>query len=157
MDEKEVGQGYQYRVELHYSRAHMPFWFASHGWLVTEKHGVVSRWEVLFRKHASLESWGHLHKNYLPPTPGIEIIPYWMRFLWKGHLIGSVEGNENSLAQRMVECIEQSSITYPFKDRYSVLGPNSNTYPQWVLNHFPEAKLKLPWNSYGKAYASRAG
>lgn len=133
----------------------MPFGFATHGWFVAENDGVISRWDILFRKNASPESWGHLNKNYLPPMLGIEIIPYWMRFLWKGHLIGAVDGGENSLAQRMVEFINGSYKNYPYRDYYSAFGPNSNTYPQWVLNQFPEFKFKLPWNSFGKGYANR--
>jgi hypothetical protein len=142
----------KYQVSLYVSRAHMPFWFASHCWLVVNNKGVVSRWEVLFRKHACPTSWGHLHKNYLPPTVGIEIIPYWMKYLWKGNLIGSIEGGDNSEAQRMVNFIESSYQTYPYRDRYFFLGPNSNTYPQWILSHFPSFKIELPWNSYGKGY-----
>lgn len=144
----------KYKVSLYYSRAHMPFGFASHGWFVTENDGITSRWDILFRKHASIESWGHLHKNYLPSTVGIEIIPYWTRFLWRGHFIGTIAGDDNSLAQRMVEFINDSYKNYPYRDRYSVFGPNSNTYPQWILNHFPEFGFKLPRNSFGKEYSS---
>jgi hypothetical protein len=90
--------------------------------------------------------------NYLPSTKGIEIFPHWMKFFWKSHIIGSIEGNENSLAHRMVVAIENSPHTYPYCDHYSLLGPNSNTYPQWILNQFPEFKCKLPWNGFGRNY-----
>ena len=141
-----------YQVWLYNSRAHMPFGFASHSWLVIRNGDVVSRFEILFRTHACQTSWGHLHKNYLPPTLGIEIIPYYMKFLWKGYLIGSIEGDENSLARQMVDFIEKSYLNYPYCERYFFLGPNSNTYPQWILDQFPEFKFKLPWNSFGKNY-----
>lgn len=142
----------KYQASLYYSRAHMPFWFASHCWIVINNNGVVSRWEVLFRKHACPTSWGNLHKNYLPPNVGIEIIPYYLKYLWKGYLIGSIEGDENSTAQKLVNFVENSYLNYPFRDRYFFIGPNSNTYPQWIINHFPEFKINLPWNSFGKGY-----
>ncbi len=25
---------------------------------------------------------------------------------------------------------------------------------QWILDRFPESKLRLPWNSFGKGYKS---
>jgi hypothetical protein len=145
----------RYKVTLYASRAHLPFFFAQHCWLVVDNNGTVSRWEVLFRKHACPTSWGHLHKNYLPPTVGIEILPYWMRYLWRGRLIGHIEGDENSEAQRVVNFIENSYATYPYRDRYFFLGPNSNTYLQWVLDHFPDFKAELPWNAYGKNYTMK--
>ncbi len=52
----------------------------------------------------------------------------------------------------MVECIENSPHNYPYCGHYSYIGPNSNTYVQWVLDAFPESGLKLPWNAFGKGF-----
>jgi len=41
----------------------------------------------------------------------------------------------------------------PFRNEYKIYpGPNSNTFIQWVLNHFPNSGLKLPRNAFGKNY-----
>jgi len=71
---------------------------------------------------------------------------------WRARLEGYIEGVEGSLAHRMAAFIDQSKTTYPHIGRYVLLGPNSNTYPAWVLAHFPEANLRLPWNAIGKNY-----
>ena len=61
-----------------------------------------------------------------------------------------IEGDENSLAAKMAEFIEHSPETYSHSKEYSLVGPNSNTYVQWILNMFPEFPAKLPWNAFGK-------
>jgi hypothetical protein len=142
----------KYSVSLYISRANLPFFFAVHPWFVVNSNGVVSRWEVLFKKNSSNVEFGYIHKNYLPQASGIEIFPFTKKFLWQGKLLGSLEGNAGSEAERMVEFIENSSLSYLNKDKYSFFGPNSNTYAQWVLSHFPGFKPKLPKNAFGKGY-----
>ena len=51
----------------------------------------------------------------------------------------------------MIEFIKTSKDAYPYKN-YKLSGPNSNTYAQWILNNFPEAGIKLPWNCFDKNY-----
>lgn len=137
----------KYKVSLFICPANLPFVFATHPWFVIENNGSVSRWEVLFRRDRSRK---HLYKNHSPAYTGIGIFPYSNKFLWTGRAIGSIEGDENSPAQGMAEFIENSFNTYPYQNQYSLLGPNSNTYVQWVLNQFSEFKVELPWNSFGK-------
>jgi hypothetical protein len=146
----------RYQVLLLSCPANMPFFFAIHPWFVLNKKGEVSRfgnggqrYEVYFEKAKGKESWGHVHKNWLPPFQGIEVFPYSDRWHWGSRLIGSIEGE---VAQRMIETIELSGETYPYANSYSLLGPNSNTYVQWVLKQFPESGLSLPWNAFGKDY-----
>lgn len=76
-------------------------------------------------------------------------------FFWRGSVLHSIEGGKDSTAARMAEFIARSNELYPDPKHYSLIGPNSNTYAQWVLNHFPEAGMRLPWNSLGKAQAKR--
>lgn len=145
----------KYQVSLYHCPAPMPFSAASHGWFVVRKGNDVSRYEIVYRLHASEPSWGYIHKNYRPPEDGIEMFLYTYKWYWDGHPIGSVEGDEGSLAERMATFIERSPEHYPYRDTYSYAGPNSNTYPQWVLNHFPEFPYKLPWNSFGMHYGKK--
>ena len=127
----------------------IPFLFARHPWFVINKHGALSRWEVIFRKIERETSWGHLQKDLYPPFQGIEIIPFCLKYFWEGTLLGKIEGDA---AARIAEFIEGSPDAYPHAEKYSLRGPNSNTYAQWVLNNFPEWKIELPWNSFGKNY-----
>lgn len=104
-------------------------------------------------KNIGEENWGHLGKNKLKSSPfdGIELIPG-LPFKWTGKISGAIEGGKNSTAFKMIEYIRNSPKKYPHVNRYSLLGPNSNTYVQWVLNAFPEVGLKLPFNAVGKRF-----
>jgi hypothetical protein len=142
----------KYQVFLFTCPGNLPFSFASHPWFIINKKGVVSRWEILFRKTKHKTSWGHLHMNFFPLIRGIEIIPPFQRYLWQAKLRGFVEGDEYSMAKNMADFIENSKNIYPYREKFVLLGPNSNTYGQWVLDNFPEFKIKLPFNAIGKNY-----
>lgn len=142
----------RYQVFLLSCPAALPVSFASHPWFVVNKCGVLSRWEVLLmpRKDWPMR-WGHLHKDFFSPFEGVEMFFFTDRYKWKNiRLLGVVEGGEGSLAERMADFIENSPQSYPYWEKYRLIGPNSNTYAQWVLGHFPECGLRLPWNSFGK-------
>jgi len=142
----------KYQVFVFTCRAVLPFFFARHPWFVINKKGMISRWDVNFRKNRCKTAWNHLHKNLLPPTQGIAVIPYLDKIFWKSKLLDYKEGQENSVISKAVNFIENSNNSYPYCNEYRLLGPNSNTYAQWVLNKFPELNIKLPWNSIGKNY-----
>lgn len=163
---EELIQKDTYQVFLMICPATLPFSIATHPWFVVNKRGIVSRYgiswrkavarpEPLFGKHVCSGCVGYLHKDGCPPTDGIAVFPYVEKFLWKGHILSSITGEEGSLAARMTDFIEKSFTEYPFSDRYWLLGPNSNTYPAWVLAHFPESNMRLPWNAIGKNFGLR--
>jgi hypothetical protein len=137
------------QVFLYACPANIPLSFASHSWFITNKKGVLSRWEVLFRENQCPTSWGHLHKNFLPPFQGIEIFPYSEKYFWGGTLLGHAE---DEVAEFMIEHLESSPTAYPYCYAYDLRGPNSNTYTQSVLDAFPGFPASLPWNSFGKGY-----
>lgn len=80
------------------------------------------------------------------------MFPFLNKWFWKGKLLGFVEGDEQSIASKMCGFIESSKENYKFCYNYSLIGPNSNTYVEWVLKNFPDSQLKLPWNSFGKRF-----
>jgi len=142
----------RYQVFVFTCPGSFPFIFARHPWFVVNKRGTISRWEVLFRKNLNNTSWGHLHKNFLPLFLGIEIVPFINVFHHKAKLLNIIEGDENSTARKIADFIENSKENYPYCDKYSLFGPNSDTYGQWILDNFPELKIKLPWNCFGKNF-----
>jgi hypothetical protein len=155
-----------YQVFLLVCPATLPFSFATHPWLVVNRKGVVSRHGVSWRKaaksskplfgqHLCTECSEHVHKDARPPMEGIEIFPLVQKYLWKGRILKSIEGDDGSLAKRMADFIDESVTAYPYKDRYALLGPNSNTYIGWILEHFPESGMRLPWTAIGKGFRSR--
>lgn len=146
-----------YQVFLFTCPATLPFSFATHPWFVVNRKGTVSRYGVSWRAVKNEESSrgtyrGHLHLDSRSPEEGIGIFPFVERYVWHGRILNSIEGDDGSLAQRMADFIEQSFTTYPYAERYSLFGPNSNTYVAWVLDRFPESGMRLPWNALGKNF-----
>lgn len=139
----------KYQVFVFCCPTYFPFNFARHPWFVVNKNGEVSRWEI---KHTrNKKDKNYLFINNQPLFQGINITFFVKRF-WKAKMLGYIEGDENSVANKTVEFIENSKKNYPYCDKYSFLGPNSNTYVQNVLNKFPEFKIKLGWRFIGKSY-----
>lgn len=141
----------KYQVFLLKSRCTFPFQLFVHTWFVLNNKGVVSRWEIWESdKNNKVEHWGHLYKNQFSPFNGVRTIYLSDDFLTnKTVLIEKVEGEE---ALKMISLIENLPLNYPFNNKYKYLGPNSNTYTQWVINKFPELNIQLPWNAFGKNY-----
>ena len=143
----------KYQVFLFACPATMPLSFALHPWFVVNRKGIISRWEVFWIPQEWKTRWGHLHKNFYSPLQGIAKFFFTEKYLWgNGRLLGYVEGDSGSLASQMADFIENSPQSYPYCHTYSLKGPNSNTYVQWVLNKFPQSNLCLPWNSFGKNF-----
>lgn len=138
-----------YQVFLFVCPGNIPCMVGTHSWFILNDHGALSRWEILFRNMHIPSSWGHLYKNFFPIYQGIEIFPYLQWIFWKPKILGKAEGD---LAKRMIDFIEQSPATYPYCNTFVITGPNSNTYIQWVLDHFPEFRVSLPWNAIGKNF-----
>jgi hypothetical protein len=73
-------------------------------------------------------------------------------FFWRPRLLGSLEGQDGSTAERVIRFVEASKDKYPYLDKYFLLGPNSNTYVQWVLDKFPEFNIRLGRFFIGRNY-----
>lgn len=138
------------QIFLFKSKANFPFIFAWHTWFVVNDRGDISRWEVGFsKKYKSEKSWGHIYKNLYIPTKGLEVFPYFRKLFWKSKIIGF---HEDDNVSDIISFIKDSPNNYPYLNEYKLMGPNSNTYIQWVINKFPILKFKLPQNAFGKDY-----
>lgn len=136
----------KYEVFILYCPAAAPFIFAIHSWFVCNEKGRLSRWEVLFRPNKD-KGLGYLHLNRFPPFSGIEIFPFYEKWLWRSRLLKKFEGE---MAKKIIGFIKMSKENYPHIKKYSLCGTNSNTYAQWVLTHFAGIDATLPWNAFGK-------
>jgi hypothetical protein len=143
----------KFQILLYICPGNIPFSFITHSWFVINNFGKLSRWEILFRKINHPPCWGHLYKDFFPTFQGIEIIPYAQLIFWKYRLLGVVGGE---LAKKLAQVIENSPKDYPYCNKFSLLGPTSNTYIQWVLDQFENLPFKLPWNAFGKGYKVRS-
>lgn len=146
-----VGEG-SHQVFLCASPASIPVSVIPHTWFVVSQNGALSRWEVLFRRERADHSWGYLHLNEREPFEGLDMVAYMGGPRWRGCVLSMIDGDEDSVAAHMGAHILNSPNTYPYRDRYSLLGPNSNTYTQWVLSAFPNSGLILPRHALGKSF-----
>ena len=111
---------------------------AEHHWLVTVAGQRSDRWEVWQDPDVGGESWGHLHRNLLPPQQSVARGP--TRFLRRW---------ENAEAKEIAERLEQSPDLYPWLHQYRYWpGPNSNTFVQWIL----QKRYRLGRKALGKTY-----
>ena len=141
----------KYQIFLMECPAIAPPLLVTHHWFVLNEKGKISRWEVNpdAPKLSGLH-WGRISKDAFPPFRSINMLPAFMKPVWKSKLVAQHTGIEDSLAQRMALFVTQSPQNYPYKDVYNILGPNSNTYIQWILDKFPTSGMKLPWRAVGK-------
>jgi hypothetical protein len=134
----------------------LPFSIGIHPWIVVNMKGDIHRYEILHRKNKSEKCKGHLHIDFLPPSSGLEISFLSNSYHWNSTLNHVLEGDENSLASKIGLFMNDIIKIYPYSQRYSfVLGPNSNTFIQWIIDKFPKTDLKLPWRAIGKNYKYR--
>jgi hypothetical protein len=110
---------------------------ASHPWFVIQSAGsdTLTRWEVW---PAAGGPHGHVRKNLFTPEEDIGA--------GGQYIIAELTGQS---AQPVVDFIESQSPTYPCKDHYMLLGPNSSTYAQWVLDN-TGWNVTLPCAAVGK-------
>lgn len=157
MDKKEFSKlinKKSYQLFLMSSKVPWPFFFAIHTWFVVSRKGKLERWDSgKFYKPTPKKSWGNVYLGLFDndPSKGMNINPFYLGKRYKSKLIGYIEGKNNSIASNMINFIRNNAKKYPYREKYHFLGPNSNTFIQWVLDHFPESNLKLPWNAIGKS------
>lgn len=126
--------------------AYFPFNFFRHPWIVLNKKGEISRWEI---KHfINKENNTHLFVNNQPPFEGINKTTL-IKAKWSSKVLKVLEGE---IALKVIALVEKTKEEYQYLDRYCFNGPNSNTYLSWVLRSFPEIDLKLSWRFIGKNY-----
>jgi hypothetical protein len=142
---------YKYQVFICASSAALPFITFRHPWLVINEHGKLARYEIRHTKNVD-KRLGHLYIDAQEPFQGLPLIYGLPFFFQTTQVLRSISGDENSLAKKVVDFIKDSPITYPLIGQYSFTGPNCATYVEWVLDHFKDLNVKLPWTAIGKNY-----
>jgi len=139
----------KYQVFIFYCSAYFPFNFFRHPWVVLNDKGDISRLEI--RHYINKENKTHLFINNQKIFEGINKTIF-IKSKWRANLLDFIEGE---VALSIIYFIEKSKENYPYINKYFSCGPNSNTYIQWILNKFPEFKIKLSWQFIGKNYNIR--
>ena len=116
-------------------------WIAEHHWLLIVRPGQIDRWEVWQTVDCGGQSWGHLHRNLMPPRAPVSRFAARCLRRWEG-----------PVAERLAERIEAAPHDYPWTHWYRyVPGPNSNTFVQWVL----AGECRLGRRGIGRGFANR--
>ena len=136
----------KYQVFIMYCPAYFPFNFFRHPWIVINKKGEISRYEI---RHALNKiNNSHFFVNNQFPFEGIQKTLF-VDKKWEASLLEYVEGD---FAEKIIRVIENTFLVYPYCNKYFGIGPNSNTYLRWILNQFPELKIPLSWRFIGKDF-----
>ncbi|MFT5281072.1 MAG: hypothetical protein ACI9AR_000527, partial [Flavobacteriaceae bacterium] len=149
-----------YSVYLCVSKAPLPLSFAVHGFFVIEKNNAQERYEVLSGCDGNCDYSikGYVHRNKIPDFDGLPII-YLNKNInigtWKSRIISKISGQKDSLAHEMYDYIKNNSDKYTHSEIYNLFFSNSNSYIKWILDAFPEWKVSLPWNAFGKKIKNR--
>ena len=137
------------QVFIMYSRVSLPLPPACHVWFVINDHGLLSRYEGLDLRHKCSDGLdGYIFQDYFPPNVGM---PVWITRktpTWRAYTISVVEGDD---AQHLAQILRDSLQDYPHK-HYRLLGPNSNTYAQWIISTAGLTHIKLPITAVGAEF-----
>jgi hypothetical protein len=107
--------------------------------------GRWQRWEVWQNPDAGGTSWGHLHLDLNHPDRGTGGGPLETYAEWRG-----------ADAERLLQVLQKADA-YPNARLYRYWpGPNSNTFPVWVLRE-ADLPCALPPKAIGKDYLGPAG
>lgn len=141
----------KFQVFVCMSSAALPFITFRHPWFVINEKGKISRYEIKRSRNVD-KNMGYLHINAQKPFEGMPFFFGINYFFQDTVLLKTIEGLEDSSAKKMIDFIKSSSKNYPLIRRYSLIGPNCGTYVEWILKHFSDLHIKLPWNAIGKNY-----
>jgi len=122
--------------------AKVPWTCAVHCWFVEIEpaSGAWHRWEVWQEPGTGPADWGHVSKDLMSPASGVGDGPSWVLAEWTG-----------AEAQRLHAALS-SPQDYPYQLEYHYWpGPNSNTYPAWILKR-AQVAFDLPAGAIGKDY-----
>jgi len=103
------------------------------------------RWDLWQYANHGGQSWGHVHRDLLTASAGVGGGPPRIEREWRGEQ-----------ARAILRALERSP-DYPYRESYLAWpGPNSNTYPAWVLRQAGVSADMDP-RAIGRDYHGRYG
>jgi hypothetical protein len=108
--------------------------------------GCWHRWDLWqYPDQGGTAHWGHVHRDLLDPGSGVGGDPPRIEREWRG-----------DEARALLSALARSP-EYPYRDKYLAWpGPNSNTYPAWVLRE-AGVSADLDPRGIGRDYHGRVG
>ncbi|MFM2423680.1 MAG: hypothetical protein RLZZ70_65 [Candidatus Parcubacteria bacterium] len=147
-----------YTVSVYATPMSFPLNFTVHTWIEITDGRTIDRYDFWgYPGLTTIPARGYIYKNLFPNHLGTTLSPFTdpnvthKRQL--GKIITAKSGGKGSVAEQLYQAIRQEALNYPHAHKYNmILGPNCNTYTNWLFNLVPEAKLQLPWYAWGKNY-----
>jgi hypothetical protein len=147
----------QYIVRVYATPMSFPLNFTVHTWVEISHENQTERYDLWGYPglKTTSEKKGYLYKNIFPDHLGTTLSPLGGSNTparrQTGTVILEITSQHHSAAKTLYEKIAQHAFAYPHYALYRmILGPNCNTYTQWLLDLVPEAGLHLPWYAWGK-------
>jgi hypothetical protein len=135
-------------VQLGYCRLPAPLGvIAAHPYFLTfdPAEGRWHRWDLWQYANQGATSWGHVHRDLLDLESGTGGGPPFLQREWRG-------GEARALLAALARSGE-----YPYREQYLAWpGPNSCTYPAWVLRQ-AGVSAEMDPRAIGRNYHGRAG
>lgn len=147
-----------YSVRVYATPMSFPFNFTIHTWIEISNGVQAERYDLWgYPGLHKTPAQGYIYKDIFPNHLGTTLSPFAnVNNLTKrqaGKVISEIHGETGSVAHTTYTAIKNHALNYPYANLYNmVLGPNCNTYTQWLLNLIPGTSLGLPWNAWGKKY-----
>ena len=131
-----------------------PFNFTIHTWVEISYNNEIERYD--FWGYPGLKKEpanGFIYKDIFPNHLGTSLSPFAnVNNLIKrqtGKVVSEICGETDSPAHKLYTAIKLQALNYPYASTYNmILGPNCNTYTQWLLDLAPEAKANRPTTSH---------
>ena len=151
----------EYTVSIYTTRLPFPLWHWVHTYVVCSDGETQERFEVIgqFTTGNPCAVNGYILKNLFPVDTGFYILPGLPTFgfgpCWRVKIHSTASGSRGSSAHKLYSLVTTGDFSdYPYATHYNILlGPNSNTLVQWVIDQVPECNLELPSNAWGKNYS----
>ena len=150
-----------FTVRVYATPMSLPFSFTIHTWVEISYDTENERYDLWgYPGLHKTPARGYLYKNIFPNHLGTTLSPFAaVNNLAKrqtGKVVSEIYGEAGSLAHTLYIAIKLNALKYPYALTYNmILGPNCNSYTQWLLDLEPTTELILPKNAWGKNYKCR--
>lgn len=147
-----------YIVRVYATPMSFPLNFTLHTWVEISYDSEIQRYDLWGYPGLEKEpANGYVYVDIFPNHLGTTLSPFAnVNNLSKrqvGKVVSEIYGETGSVAHTTYTAIKNHALNYPYAHTYNmVLGPNCNTYTQWLLDLTPGTPLRLPRNAWGKKY-----
>lgn len=150
-----------YLVRVYATPMSFPLNFTVHTWIEISNGIQTERYDLWgYPGLHKTPTQGYIYKDIFPNHLGTTLSPFAnvnnVSKRQTGKVVSEMYGETGTIAHTTYTAIKNHALNYQYAQTYNMLlGPNCNTYTQWLLDLTPGTSLKLPWNAWGKKYKNK--